>query len=239
MFHTLKRSLLIFVPFRKTEWRTTNLRFVTMILSAHGLPYHNNSAHQTCTGPRVDRILFLHVSAVIYGDHDSSMIMPDHIHRKPWVFIAVSAKPKLPGSVFSFHSFHGRRGSRWTLLEVRWWMMEIKLLNAAWTKYALYCFIMFYIISYYSKSFWLIDFIWFYIINQSASGWLNLVMSHESYIWPPLDWTTTGVAPPKLCFGLFHCCLKRYVARRQLVSAEYVGPLGKSLVFWGKWCNKK
>eukprot|EP00438_Fugacium_kawagutii_P029384 Skav213036 [mRNA] locus=scaffold844:327012:334070:+ [translate_table: standard] len=30
-----------------------------------------------------------------------------------------------------------------------------------------------------------------------------------------------GVAPPKLCFGLLHCCLKRYVARRQLVSAEY------------------
>jgi len=45
---------------------------------------------------------------------------------------------------------------------------------------------------------------------------------HQQYQWlfQICDWP--GVAPPKLCFGLFHCCLKRYVARRQLVSAEYV-----------------
>ena len=42
-------------------------------------------------------------------------------------------------------------------------------------------------------------------------------LSFQIQLW---DWP--GVAPPKLCFGLFHCCLKRYVARRQLVSAEYV-----------------
>jgi len=48
-------------------------------------------------------------------------------------------------------------------------------------------------------------------------------------VFPYLSWKARvaldparGVAPPKLCFGLFHCCLKRYVARRQLVSAEYV-----------------
>lgn len=49
------------------------------------------------------------------------------------------------------------------------------------------------------------------------------------FFFPFLSWKARvaldpakGVAPPKLCFGLFHCCLKRYVARRQLVSAEYV-----------------
>ena len=46
-----------------------------------------------------------------------------------------------------------------------------------------------------------------------------------------------GVAPPKLCFGLFHCCLKRYVARRQLVSAEYVPRRKKIVEQWSGGCT--
>ncbi|CAK9042112.1 Hypothetical protein SCF082_LOCUS24276 [Durusdinium trenchii] len=46
-----------------------------------------------------------------------------------------------------------------------------------------------------------------------------------------------GVAPPKLCFGLFHCCLKRYAARKQLVTAEYVD----MSLYYDKWwsCTRR
>lgn len=41
-----------------------------------------------------------------------------------------------------------------------------------------------------------------------------------------------GTRPPRLCFGLCHCCLKRYTARRQLVAADYATWRLKSFSKW-------
>ncbi|CAJ1361755.1 unnamed protein product [Effrenium voratum] len=69
------------------------------------------------------------------------------------------------------------------------------------------------------------DWVAFFAIIYGCAAFVLLF----GFVFPFISWKSRvaldpgrGVAPPKLCFGLCHCCLRRFAARRRLLRADYV-----------------
>ncbi|CAJ1424946.1 unnamed protein product, partial [Effrenium voratum] len=68
------------------------------------------------------------------------------------------------------------------------------------------------------------DWVAFFAIIYGCAAFVLLF----GFVFPFISWKSRvaldpgrGVAPPKLCFGLCHCCLRRFAARRRLLRADY------------------